>query len=626
MPLVFKAGNETKIAQERRGKLLGLARLAGLPMGASCGGAGTCGSCTVFLEQGRFELFGQTVEIEAGDRREVLACETVYLGGDAEVTVPRVAAVVDEGARIETDVLLPTHASRPAVRVVDVRLAAAQHESSTSLCERLAGALGLAGVDPDIAATLPADASSAPLSVSATLAFADGQERLIDLRMESSGRPPLALAVDIGTSTVAVALLDPATGRILDRAARFNQQMLRGDDVASRITHSMEPDGVKVLRELVTGHTINPMIAELCDRQSCDPEDIGAVAICGNTVMAHLFLGLPPAGIGTWPFMPVARAFPTVSAQTAGLSCHPRATVYVAPAIAGYVGGDIVADLAVAGFGQRPGVELLIDIGTNGEMVLAENGALFACATAAGPAFEGAGLVHGCRAVRGAIERIDLDAAGRLNCATIGGAPAIGLCGSAAIDFIACGCEAGLINEFGRYDLDLLRRMGRYVSFALRGHSTHACVLADASESGTGAAIVVTEADIAQVLKAKAAIYAGIKTLLQGRGRAARAIDRLILAGGFARHIRLERAIRIGLLPDVPVATVEVIGNGSLAGAVLALVDTSSRRAFVELMNRPAVVELNLAPDFAGHFAEALAIPHLDPTEFPSLTAQERST
>ncbi len=548
------------------GRLLELARAAGCTVEASCGGRGVCGTCTVFLEQGTFRIFGERVTLVSGERREVLACETEWLGGEAEVMVPRRAAVVDEGARIEMDIALPPHQSRPAAWRTPGGAVAAAFAGTPRTWTGVAG-------------------------------------------------PLFGAAIDIGTSTVAIALVDLETGRVVDRAARFNQQILRGDDVAARIAECSRPDGLSALRDLVAAHTINPMVDELCERQGVEARSVCALAVGANTVMCHLLLGLSPLGIGTYPFTPVCREYPVRPAGEVGLRAHPEAPVFVAPSVAGYVGGDIVADVMASGFGAGPGLELLVDIGTNGEMVLSDGGRLSACATAAGPAFEGAGLMHGCRAVRGAIERIDIEQ-DVLTATTIGGAAPLGLCGSAVIDFLAEARRAGWLGPWGRFEVEALRRVGRLRTIRQRGHEVRACLLVEAADSGTGQPLLVTEADVAQVLKAKGAIYAGLKALVQRVGRHPRQLDRLWLAGGFARHLRLDRAMAIGLLPALPRDRVQVIGNGSLAGALLALLDVGRVPDFRGWIDRPEVVELNLQPGFADLFADAMALPHGDPDEF----------
>ena len=430
---------------------------------------------------------------------------------------------------------------------------------------------------------------------------------------------PLAAAVDIGTTTVALVLLDPATGHILARASNYNQQIRKADDIASRISFARTDKEVRVLQELVIQKTINPLLAEACAAAGVQTDRIQRLAAAGNTVMEHLLLGLPVESIGRLPFEAVRHIHPPCEAGTLGLAMAPSGRVDVVPSVAGYIGGDVTADIHAAHLLARGGESVLVDIGTNSEIVYALNGRLFACATAAGPAFEGAGLLHGRRAAPGAIEHVRSDEALKFQCDVIGGGRADGICGSGIIDFLAESFRLGLLNAQGRLDVERLKRCGCYAHSRIARGNSHACVLVPATASATGQAIVVTERDIEQVLKAKAATYAGFKTLLGLQGRALADIPRVVLAGGFAHHINIANAITLGLLPDLPLERFEVLGNGSLAGAYLALTDADALPAMEQLSRQPQVVELNLTADFEDNFIDAMLIPNLNTEEFPSV-------
>jgi len=417
------------------------------------------------------------------------------------------------------------------------------------------------------------------------------------------------IAVDVGTTTVVAALIDLETGKVLSRESLYNQQILKADDVVSRISLCSEPGNLEALKELVIDHTLNPLIHKLCTH--IDKEQIVHLAISGNTVMMHIFFGVSPASIGVIPFKPVSHTFSSTAAEL-GIDTHPDALVEAVPAIAGYIGGDITSDLYVSNL--VGGLSVLIDIGTNGEMVAHLDGKMTACATAAGPAFEGAGLLHGARAASRAIDSIAYNETLDFELTVIGEPNPMGLCGSAIIDFIAEGFRCELINAMGRYDIEMLKREGRYE----RVGKMHACMLVAPELSATGESITVTEGDIAEILKAKAAIYSGLKTLLAELGKTVHDIDHLVLAGGFAKHINLENAICMGLLPDLEIEKYEVIGNGSLAGAALALLDKGTQQAYLEIIEKPEVIMLNQTVHFTNYFQEALAIPNLDETDFPS--------
>ncbi len=439
------------------------------------------------------------------------------------------------------------------------------------------------------------------------------------------------LAVDIGTTTVAVLLIDLTTGDVLAKASMYNQQIRKADDVASRISYGRSEREIAELQALVAKETIDPLASRCCAEARRNPEEITRVMVSGNTVMTHLFFGLSPASIGVLPFTPLTRVYEPVSAPELGLFTAPDAIAEAVPSIAGYVGGDIVSDIYLTGLHEPSEATLMIDVGTNGEMVFRDGDRIAACATAAGPAFEGYGLAHGCRAATGAIERITFDDALNMQVKVIGHVKPTGLCGSAIIDFIADGLRCGLINEMGRYDIDQLKSSGRYLFDSALCGDSQACIIVPADEVGIQGPIFVTEQDIAQVLKAKAAIYAGLTTMLETLGITPRMLRRIYLAGGFARHISLVNAVTIGLFPDIPLDRYEIVGNGSLAGAYLALLDTRVTPAFQRIIDQPEVVELNLIPTFESNFIDALALPHLNESLFPSVnpkttTAQGIST
>ena len=426
----------------------------------------------------------------------------------------------------------------------------------------------------------------------------------------------LGIAVDIGTTTVAALLVELSTGKILARESAYNRQIELADNIASRIALCCEDANLKKLQKLIIIDTLFPMFGNLAKQSFQSLENVTEVTFSGNTVMSHLALGLSALSIGTIPFEPLTKVFSEHTAPEVGLTNCPNARVRTVPAIAGYVGGDIVSDLYIAEL-SNDRLELLVDIGTNGEIVLNDHGKLLATATAAGPAFEGAGLLHGCRADVGVIEKIVCLPDDSIEVETIGGKPATGLCGSAAVDFIATALQTGLLNSMGRFDLDRLRASGRLVQMDCHGMNVNACVIVHQEQSGLAEAVLITEFDISQILKAKAAVYAGIRTLVERSGSQMDRVERLILAGGFAAHLRLEHAITIGLLPEIPIEKYDVVGNGSLAGAYAALGTGGVWEELHRIAELPDTCHLAETNEFENRFIDALALPNLDPDEFP---------
>lgn len=613
MKVRFRVRGETRTEDGPPGATVAQAASAsGIHLNTACGGRGVCGRCAVMLAGGRFDVHGQPANVGESDTPvRALACQTRLVGGDALVEVPD-ASLIETQGQIADDFVLPPFEWTPVQQRAAIHVKPRDWESSTSDVERLTDALRSAGGPSDGGIELPvARAVSATLTKSDRLDVSwGGFNGGVDItRATPAGRAKhLGLAIDIGTTTVVAMLIDLDTGTPLARASAYNAQLRKGDDVAARIATCGTAADVEALQSLIVHATVNPLIKTACAQAACDPDDIVRVAAAGNTVMEHLFLGLNPSGIGALPFHPVRRRHPACRAREIGLAVHPNAPVDVLPSMTGHVGGDLVADATAARLLDRSGLVLLVDIGTNGEILLWDGRALLCTATAAGPAFEGAGIQCGMRASDGAIDHLRWDPGARPEWTTIGGGRPSGLCGSAAIDFIAEARAIGLLNEVGRLDMDRLRGAGLAGRAVFRTRPSDACVVAPAMATATGAAITVSEADIAELLKAKAAIHAGIVTLLAVVDRTPADVDTLILAGGFARHIHLRRATAMGLLPDLDPGRIEVIGNGSLAGALLALGGPGARETFDRLVGIARPVELNLQPDFESNYIDSLLL------------------
>jgi len=589
--------------------LADVAAQAGRPLSMLCGGRGRCGRCRVVLRSGRFLVDGRPVEASVDHPIPSLACRTGPAGPLCEVDIPP-TSLNDAAGRITEDFVLDSFPWDPPMRFVSVTAPAEFPAPPSSDLELAAKVLPFGpaawSARPAAMRELAGALGASDAAVVAAWA-ADGHRELV------GARPPgdcgwLGLAADLGTTTMVVLLADLADGRILSRASDYNAQMRCGADVASRITWAEErPGGLEELQRLAVRVTINPLIETACRAAGREPSDVVHVIAAGNSVMEHLFLGLPPSGIGRIPFRPVARRYPMVSAGELGLMARATALVEVVPSLTGRVGGDLTADAAAAGLLDRPGRHALLDIGTNGEMLLWDGRRLRCTAAAAGPAFEGAGLMCGMRAALGAIERIAWTGEG-FRCEVIGGGPARGLCGSAVIDFLAQGRRAGLLDEYGRFNRRRVEELGLATEEIQRGRPVLACRLAPPASEGAPA-VVITEADVAEALKAKAAFQSGMATLLDAAGLRPVDLDGVVLAGGFARHIHLGNAIAIGLLPGVPLERIEVIGNSSLAGAYLALGSVGVRRVWERLLEAAEPVELNLCSGFESAFVDGLMLP-----------------
>ena len=415
-------------------------------------------------------------------------------------------------------------------------------------------------------------------------------------------------AVDIGTTTVVVLLAELATGRVLARASDFNQQIRLGDDVLARIELCQQPEMVARLQKAICHETLLPLAREACTRAGIKMEQVGGMSVAGNSTMLHLLFGVDPSPMGIAPFTPQFLDHRVRVADEIGLCELAGMPIHGLPGMAAYVGADIAAGVFATGLHYESEPTLFVDVGTNGEIVLVKDDRLYACATAAGPAFEGCGLSCGMRATEGAIEGVSMsrgkDGVVEINAKTINDRdPALspGICGSAYIDFLAQARSVGVLTESGRFDPDVVANNPAIFKETLSGRAILLC--------GEGNPTRITEPDIAALLQAKGAIAAGIQTLLNLEGLQPCEVRKVYLAGGFGMHLNIPHAIGCGLLPGFAPEQVEAVGNTSLGGAYLAMLDRTVIDELNRIRGRAEVVELNLDPGFEDRFIDNLSLP-----------------
>jgi len=429
-------------------------------------------------------------------------------------------------------------------------------------------------------------------------------------------------AVDIGTTTVSLYLVDLLTGEVCTKAAEYNGQIKRGEDVISRIIYAGKNNGLEDLQTLVV-ETINELVERAARRVKIDPAGIYQMTVAGNSTMLHLLLGLPPDSIRLDPFVTTINHIPPVRANELGLNIHPQAGVDCLPGVASYVGADISAGVIGAQMCDRENLTLFLDVGTNGEMVLGDCQWLISCACSAGPAFEGGGVQDGMRATIGAIEEVwissetheptyrvipnpKLEAQGQPT-------PPRGICGSGLISLLAEMFITGVIDKRGNPALSSSNRVRQ-------GEHGPEYVIAWGDETEHGKDIVLTKVDIDNLMRAKGAIYAGYTVLAQSVGvDDLAAIDQMLIGGSFGQYINVEKAIQIGLLPDLPWEKFEFLGNTSLRGALLALLNREYRQKIAEAATNMTYLELSADNTFYDAFTSALFLPHTDATQFPSV-------
>lgn len=414
-------------------------------------------------------------------------------------------------------------------------------------------------------------------------------------------------AVDVGTTTVALLLADLTSGTSIGGASAFNAQVRFGEDVLTRIQRCREDaSSVAALQRAIAVETLQPLLEEACAAAGISPAQVGVMTVAANTTMQHLLAGIDPSPLGIYPFTPVFLGHRTYAPPELGLAFGgPGAQVHLLPGPAAYVGADLAAGVVATGMLYRDGLSVLVDVGTNGEIIVQSGGRLLGCATAAGPAFEGAGLTSGTRGVRGAIERIRLEANPYVaQVGIIGDAvQPLGICGSAYVDFLSEARRSGIVGEKGRFTTTFAATAGEALAPDDYGRKLRL------HPRGLSGPIWISELDISRLLQAKAAIAAGLCTLLEKIGRTPADVDRLFLAGGFGMHLSLDHAIACGLLPGFTPAQIEVVGNTSLGGAFLALNDRNALAEMETVCAQLETIELNLEPEFEGAFIDHLTLP-----------------
>jgi len=439
--------------------------------------------------------------------------------------------------------------------------------------------------------------------------------RIVDILPGDQTLSLYGAAVDIGTTTVTVYLVDLYSGEVVETAADYNGQIKRGEDVISRIIYASKNGGGGVIElQSLVANTINRLIERVTIRHKCKPHDIYKMTIVGNSTMIHLLLGLSPDPIRLTPYITTVNHPPRVVASELNLNIHPEATVDCLPGVASFMGADITAGVLSSGTNRTDKVTLFLDIGTNGEMVLGTSEWLVSCACSAGPAFEGAGVYFGMRATTGAIEEIWINSKTyEPTYRVIGGGKPRGLCGSGLISLIGEMFITGVTDKAGNINLALNTPRVR------TGEHGPEYVIAWANETDLGKDIVITKPDIDNLLRAKAAIYAGYSILAQSVGMTLGDVEQMLIGGSFGQYLNVEKAIQIGLLPDLPWERFHFLGNTAARGAYMALLRRDARDQVAEIARKMTYLELSADNSFTDQFMAALFLPHTDMTQFPSV-------
>ncbi len=607
------------------GLLIEAAEAAGIEVNVPCGGQGRCGRCAVVVKQGNARR-RSTVRLSAADLDAgyALACQTV-VEGDLEVFVPpqeeitRHLTTEKTAAKVSVPFEYDWRIHQTVVKAF-VDIPPPDLSDNTDDLSRLERELTKQGDIANLVAPLPVlrtlarTLRHADWHVTAVVDRSDTHARLVDVLPGDQTRSLYGAAVDIGTTTVTVYLVDLLTGEVVETAADYNGQIKRGEDVISRIVYaSKNGTGLMELQSLVAS-TINKLVERCARRRQIDPRDIFKMTIVGNSTMMHILLGLAPEHIRLTPYITTVNHVPPVLACDINLNIHPQATVDCLPGVASFMGADITAGVLSSGTHHSDKVTLFLDIGTNGEMVMGTSEWLVSCACSAGPAFEGAGVYFGMRATTGAIEEIWIN--GTTHEPTfrvIGGGKPRGLCGSGLISLIAEMFITGVTDKAGNINLALPTKRVR------TGEHGAEYVIAWAEETELGKDIVVTKPDVDNLLRAKAAIYAGYVMLAQSVGMTLNDVEQMLIGGSFGQYLNIEKAIEIGLLPDLPWDRFHFLGNTAARGAYMALLRRDARDEIAAIAKKMTYLELAADNAFTDQFMAALFLPHTDMTQFPSV-------
>lgn len=626
---------DQKSAEVEKGTtVLKAAHFAGAHINASCGGIGTCGQCKIFIEKGDYlSKRSEKLTEEEWEKGYRLACQTEVMG-NLIVRIPPESKLdrtvlkrkeKDTGAEsfgltAKRLTIEEVFDSSPFVVKKYIELSKPSIENNMSDLQRIIQALKKTydydHIEVDFKAIkyIPNTLRESDWKITVLLQEKENNPpKIIGLEAGDTRDKSYAVAIDIGTTTLYVQLLDLKSREVISEASDYNPQITYGEDVITRILYAIKGDGLKILQEVLIKN-LNRLIDEVVLEGNIDKKYISSIVTTGNTTMTHLLLGLNPKYIREAPYVPVANFFPFLRAKNLGFDVPEHTVLYAMPNIASYVGGDIVAGVVACGIHLTSELVLFIDVGTNGEIVLGNQEWMVTASCSAGPAFEGGGVKYGMRATRGAIDNVEInEKTYEPTYHTIGNLKPKGICGSGMIIVIAELFTKGIINPDGKFNRSLSTNRIR------EGDSGYEYVLAWKEETQTGVDIVITEVDIDNIIRTKGAIYAGCSVLLKSVGLDFENIDRFIIAGGFGSFINIEKAITIGLLPDIPIEKFMYVGNSSLAGARICSFSKDKLIEAEKCANMMTNFELSTYPSFMEEYVAALFLPHTDVNKFPKV-------
>jgi len=611
------------------------AQAAGVYINNLCGGNGVCGKCRVQVINARIHAdmhsmnFLSKEEIIDG---YALACQT-KIDGDMKIIIPPESIQEDprillEGMEVHYSnpekIFLhkipadPASLIDPFIQNIYLDMDAPSLEDNISDLDRLIRELkkktgyGSFEISLNCLRDLALILRNNQWKVTATIARRANTWQILQIRGGDAFGQTYGVAVDVGTTTIVVQLIDMKSGAVVGVAGSYNLQSHYGEDVISRMIYACgREQGLSPLNIAVVKN-INDLILSITAGKGIKPDDIYAITAAGNTTMTHLLYNLMPCAIRLQPYVPTASVYPQISARDINININPEGALAALPSISSYVGGDIVAGILACGIAERPETSVLIDVGTNGEIALGNNEWLVCCSASAGPAFEGGGIRCGMRATRGAMEKIIIEN-GDVHYTTIGNAKPRGICGSGLIDCLYEFSRNHIIDGDGTFNsktenIRIIKKEGE-AQF----------ILAYPDETENGYELVITQSDINHLIRSKGAVFAAIKSLIDYVGLSFKDITTFYVAGGFGVNLDIRKAIGIGLLPDIDPDKIQFVGNSSLMGARMYLLSAQVAARSVEIARMMTNVELSNYQPFMDEYVAAMFLPHTERRLFPSV-------
>ena len=631
----FKSHNK-EVYCNKGDNLLELARKEGIFIDAPCNGSVSCGKCKVKLLNGNVDT-QKTLHLKDEEWKQgyILACNTKVIE-DIDIDVPSKLSSSMYGMKIEgSDKTKDKEIFDRARQLIEdndfkfntnieklyIELEHPTIDDNISDIDRIErhirNNLGYEEIDFNIELLRKVPTVIREDDFKVTITYIKNENKLTILNIESGNSEGelYGIAIDIGTTSVVVCLVNLSTNEVIEKASSGNAQIKYGADVIHRIIYSSKKNGLEELQKSIVKETINPLLESIYTKANINKEHIVSAIIAGNTTMSSLFLGVYSDYLRQEPFIPPFLKSPNLIGKDIGLNINSNAHIYLSPSVASYVGGDITAGVLASGMWTSEENILFIDLGTNGEIVFGNKDYMMSCACSAGPAFEGGGISCGMRASSGAIEKVSIDNNTlKPKLTIIDECEPIGICGSGIIDLICQMLTKGIIDRRGKIHRDIVNDRIRF-----NEHGIGEYVLAFKEEYNLENDITVNEVDIDNFIRAKGAIYSGVAVLIESLGMDFSIIDKVLIAGGIGNNLNIENSILIGLLPDIEREKFKYIGNSSLVGSYLTLISNEAKQKLQEIGSQMTYVELSVYPSYMDEFISACFLPHTNIEQFPTV-------